>query len=77
MTKEIKVSINKIHLERANSKIKELFKHNYTDNDKLLIMTLLYLYNHQHKDINYDIRYLACEHPDELKRSNYITKNIT
>ncbi len=74
MTKEIKVSLNKIHLERANLKIKELFKNNYTDNDKLLIMTLLYLYKHQHKDINYDIRYLACEHPDELNRKNYITK---
>lgn len=74
MTKEIKVSINKIHLERANLKIKELLKHNYTDNDNMLIMTLLYLYKYQSKPINYDVVYLACKHPDELNRSNYITK---
>lgn len=74
MTKEIKVSVNKIHLDRANLKIKELFKHNYTNNDNMLIMTLLYLYKYQSKPINYDMVYLACKHPDELNRSNYITK---
>lgn len=74
MTKEIKVSVNKIHLEKANSKIKKLFGHNYTDNDNMLIMTLLYLYKYQSRPINYDVVYLACKHPDELNRSNYITK---
>lgn len=69
-----KITVNKVLLERANSKIKKLFKHNYTDNDQLLIMILLYLYKHHSKPINDDVVYLACNHPDELNRKNYITK---
>lgn len=69
-----KITVNKVLLERANSKIKKLFKRNYTDNDQLLIMILLYLYKHHSKPINYDVVYLACEHPDELNSDNYITK---
>ena len=69
-----KITVNKVLLDRANSKIKKIFKRNYTDNDQLLIMILLYLYKHHSKPLNDDVVYLACEHPDELKRSNYITK---
>lgn len=69
-----KITVNKVLLDRANSKIKKLFKRNYTDNDQLLIMILLYLYKHHSKPINYDVVYLACEHPDELNSGNYITK---
>jgi len=38
-----KITVNKVLLERANSKIKKLFKRNYTANDQLLIMILLFL----------------------------------
>ena len=50
-----KITVNKVLLERANSKIKKLFKRNYTANDQLLIMILLYLYKHHSKPINYDV----------------------
>ena len=71
-----KITVNKVLLERAKYKLKKIFKHSYTDNDQLLIMILLYLYKHHSKPINYDVVYLACEHPDELSRNNYIAKKF-
>lgn len=75
MKKEETLNINKTFWEKAKKKMEKEFKKDIgKDTDIILIISVLGLY--KKAKIEKDSEYLLVDHPDELKKSNYVVKKV-